>query len=77
MTEPLDFRKIVSLMVANDPAVVPELDKMIARLQAVRDRFAAQTENPTSSINGIGDRAQLAVVGPDGSVKQTSDTSKR
>jgi plasmid stabilization system protein ParE len=68
-----DLRRIVALLAANDPAAAVEVRNLGHRLLALADRLEAG-QNPTKSVGGTGDRAQINVVGPDGEVKQSADT---
>lgn len=69
----VDTRRLAALVALNDPAAVPLLDNLIADLTALRARLAAGAPG-TRSEGGAGDRVRLAVIGPDGSTKQTADT---
>lgn len=59
-------------LVETDPArAADELDALAGRLTALATRLRAQAPR---SPAGMSDRVQIAVVGPDGKVKQTVDT---
>ena len=68
-----DFQRIAALLVAGDPAAAGEVRALGFKLLALADRLEAGA-NPIRSCGGMGDRAQIHVVGPDGEVKQTADT---
>lgn len=73
MNQP-ELAKMFSLIANRDPAAAGMVRTMAHRLLALADRLEARAENPMRSPGGMGDRVQMKVVGPDGELKQQTDT---
>lgn len=67
-----DLRKLAAMVAVRDPAAAPELRIMAARLNAM----AEDLERPKGFTDngGFADRCRLQVIGPDGTLKQETDT---
>ena len=69
-----DIRRILSLIVADDPAAADEVDALADRLRALAATLRSRHESPWIAPSGMSDRVKINVVGPDGSIRQSTDT---
>ena len=76
MGEPVDLRRLLALIVTEDPAAAGEVRALADRLYALADRLDAARPRPPTDTGGTGDRVRIAVVGPDGVTKRTTDTGE-
>lgn len=78
-----EFLNNLAGLIENDPtAAADELENMAGKLTALAAKLresarSRDPEGPPRSTGGTDDRVQMNVVGPDGRVKQRSDTYRR
>ena len=73
MGDDLDLRRLLILLLLGDPAAADELDRLGDKLKEKAAQLRA--EQAPRSTGGMGDRVQMRLVGPDGTVKQVVDTN--
>lgn len=78
MVESVDdrVRRIVGWLLLRDVRAASELRQLAAQLIAAAESLEA-TEAGTREVGGTGDRVQMNLVGPDGTIKHHSDTGAR
>jgi hypothetical protein len=67
-------RAIVAKLLVNDPSVAADLRDLGNQLFALAERIEARQDEAMKSTGGTGDRVQMNLVSPDGTVKSTHDT---
>lgn len=68
---PNDFQELAAMVALRDPAAAPRLRDMAERLNGLADELETQGFRDS---RGVADRCKLAVVGPDGEIRQQTDT---
>lgn len=70
--EGLDVRDLLARVIAGDASAADDLDRMADKLKGLA--AALRGGGGPLDTGGMGDRVRMAVVGPDGAVKATTDT---
>lgn len=70
-----ELTEIMTLMRTDPVACANKLDQMADKLHALADRI--RRGDGVRDIGGMGDRVQINLVGPDGTIKQRVDTGRR
>lgn len=69
---------IIAKIAANDPTASDDVDRLADRLRALAERLRSGEPVAQGIIqpSGMKDRVKMAVIGPDGVVRQETDTGE-
>lgn len=75
----MNIQNLLTRVLEGDVSAADELDLMAERLQDLADKLRSGTfsQGGTTDPGGVTDRVQINVVGPDGIIKESSDTAGR
>lgn len=72
---PEQTRNLMLRVAAGDPSAADDLDLLADQLRSLAARLRAGASDNPRSTGGVIDRVQMALIGPDGTVKQRTDTN--
>lgn len=74
----VDLSNIIEMMKTDPARAADRLEDMSRRLTELASnlREIAKNREGMRSTGGVGDRVQIALVGPDGQIKQRTDTGE-